>query len=87
MITSAAPWDDGLPEEREIIPYLQRPPSTKVIGADELVAVGQVLAHKCHYCGHKDGVVTEGKGPHAAGLNCLNCDRHLHWFAHSQVIK
>lgn len=33
----------------------------------------------CRFCGHDTGYLTGPVGPHADGMRCERCDRHLRW--------
>lgn len=33
----------------------------------------------CRFCGHGTGVLTGPKGPHADGVRCEKCYRHIGW--------
>lgn len=33
----------------------------------------------CRFCGHHTGVLTGPKGPHAEGVRCEACYRHIGW--------
>lgn len=39
------------------------------------------LSRHCPWCGSVRFEVTEGKGPHAAGLRCEGCGRHGGWLS------
>ena len=39
----------------------------------------------CRSCGSFDWLVTEGKGPHAAGLRCTGCDANGGWLPKAEV--
>lgn len=49
-------------------------------------APGDVIdRHVCRSCGSFSWTVTEGKGPHAAGLRCTGCDANGGWLPKSEV--
>ena len=48
-----------------------------------------VIERACKYCGCVDSILIDGKGPHAAGLECSGCRKHKGWisFIDFQTIK
>ena len=43
-------------------------------------AVAPLKQTECKYCGAVEyPTVGDGKGPHAASLNCATCGRHIGW--------
>jgi len=43
------------------------------------------LQRACHYCGGTSGELLPGKGPHAAGVACLGCHRHIGWLSRAYL--
>ena len=82
------PWDDApcLPDTAPPMPERFKRVSKSILPPGEQVAAGQIIDHECRYCGHKECFVSPGKRPHAAGLTCNGCGRHLRWFGRAEVI-
>lgn len=39
----------------------------------------------CPYCASASAYIAKGTGPHAAALNCNQCDRHLSWLSRDHL--
>lgn len=60
--------------------------ATWIDAGPDVHAVGDVIVHRtCRSCGSYAWLVTEGKGPHAAGLRCTGCEAHGGWLPKAEV--
>jgi len=69
------------------IVYRLRDGSRWVDGGPRVHSIGDIIKRQaCRSCGSLSWKVTEGAGPHAAGLRCLSCDTHGRWLQKAEVV-
>ena len=51
--------------------------ATPIVGLR--IRLRRTIDTPCAACGHPIVVISQGAGPHAAGLHCVGCDRHRGW--------
>jgi hypothetical protein len=49
--------------------------------AGGLIGIAVQVERPCRHCGSTITVIVEGKGPHAAALECANCGAFRQWLA------
>jgi len=67
--------------------YRLRDGSRWVDGGPRVHSIGDIIKRQaCRSCGSLSWKVTEGAGPHAAGLRCLSCDTDGGWLQKAEVV-